>query len=864
MRIANLRIGVRLGLGFAAVLAAVAAAAAFVLVALQHSREAASAGLKYNEILQLQQAVGDAGQENMAIVGTLFASSDPGIRDSVAAKLEENRKRNEKALPRLEELVRSEQGRRLLGAVKEKRAAFIKKRGEVLQLFGQGKRAEAAEVFNGPLAVAVHDYRGALAEFARVQREHAAAKSNAILAEVDGARNALAASLGAALLLGLVVAWGTTRSITRPLASALSVAGGIAGGRLDNAIPEGGRDECGQLLQALARMQANLLGRAEADARTIAENRRIRQALDVAATNVMVADAENRIVYLNESVLRMLRAAQESLRKELPAFDAERVLGSSIDDFHRDPSRQRGLLSRLESTHSASLEIGGRNFDLVVNPIRADGQRLGSVVEWRDTTESRAARERELRAAAENARIKQALDAAAMPVRVADAEGTIVYVNEAMRRVLARDEAAFRARNPAFDAARVVGSSIGIFYDDPVAAVQRLRSLSATTSTSMVLGGRTYEVTTAPIDSEDGQRLGTVGQWLDRTEQIAAEADLSAVIEAARAGDLGRRVPLEGKTGFFRNAAEGLNGVLQVCDAAMADLAQTLRALSRGDLTEKMTRDYAGTFGQLKADSNLTVENLSGIVAQIRGAAEAIATASKEIAQGNADLSQRTEEQASSLQETASSMEQLTQTVKQNADNAKQANQFAVTASDIAAKGGEVVHQVVDTMEAITGSSKKIADIIGVIDGIAFQTNILALNAAVEAARAGEQGRGFAVVASEVRNLAQRSAAAAKEIKTLIGDSVEKVESGSKLVQQAGETMGEIVGSVKRVSDIIAEITAASQEQSSGIEQVNQAIVQMDKVTQQNAALVEQAAAAAEAMREQAGRRGVTVGTFRV
>ena len=244
--------------------------------------------------------------------------------------------------------------------------------------------------------------------------------------------------------------------------------------------------------------------------------------------------------------------------------------------------------------------------------------------------------------------------------------------------------------------------------------------------------------------------------------------------------------------------------------------------------------------------------SLGNIVGEVRSTTDSISTAAQEIAAGNSDLSQRTEEQASSLEETASSMEELTSTVKQNAENAKQANQLAANASDIAVKGGQAVNEVVQTMGSISASSKKIMDIISVIEGIAFQTNILALNAAVEAARAGEQGRGFAVVAAEVRNLAQRSAAAAKEITALIGDSVDKVDIGSRQVDQAGATMNEIVSAVKRVTDIMAEIAAASNEQSSGIEQVNQAIIQMDEVTQQNAALVEEAAAAAEAMQEQA------------
>ena len=293
-----------------------------------------------------------------------------------------------------------------------------------------------------------------------------------------------------------------------------------------------------------------------------------------------------------------------------------------------------------------------------------------------------------------------------------------------------------------------------------------------------------------------------------------------------------------------------------------AHIADTIAS---GDLSEtieaKSTRDEAA---QLVNSLKLMQTNLVDTVNHIKQGTDTIATASAEIASGNADLSSRTESQASSLEETASSMEQLTQTVKQNAENARQANQLVVSASDFAVKGGQVVGQVVNTMGSIKESSRKIVDIIGVIDGIAFQTNILALNAAVEAARAGEQGRGFAVVAAEVRNLAQRSAGAAKEIKTLIGDSVDKVDVGSRLVDEAGKTMGEIVTSVKHVADIMSEITAASQEQSSGIAEVNQAIAQMDEMTQQNAALVEQAAAAAESMQEQAATLAEAVSVFKL
>jgi methyl-accepting chemotaxis protein len=304
---------------------------------------------------------------------------------------------------------------------------------------------------------------------------------------------------------------------------------------------------------------------------------------------------------------------------------------------------------------------------------------------------------------------------------------------------------------------------------------------------------------------------------------------------------------------LIRAISRPLNAAVKIADGIAA-----------GDLTQRIEVRSSDETGRLMQALKGMNDSLGRIVGEVRVGTDTIATASSQIAAGNLDLSSRTEEQASALEETASSMEELTSTVKQNGDNARQANQLAASASEVALKGGAVVSQVVGTMGSINESAKKIVDIIGVIDGIAFQTNILALNAAVEAARAGEQGRGFAVVASEVRSLAQRSAAAAKEIKTLIGDSVEKVDAGSKLVNEAGTTMDEIVASVKRVTDIMSEITAASREQEAGIGQINQAIAEMDTVTQQNAALVEEAAAAAESLQDQAGNLAEVVSIFKL
>ena len=466
--------------------------------------------------------------------------------------------------------------------------------------------------------------------------------------------------------------------------------------------------------------------------------------------------------------------------------------------------------------------------------------------------------------ARETLRVKNALDRVSSCVMIANVEGRIIYMNNAVQQMLKDGEADLRRELPQFRADDVLGSNIDLFHKNPAHQRSMLGSLSQQYRTTVRIGGRTYMLTAVPVISEKGARLGTAVEWVDRTAEVAVEAEVSEIVDAANDGDFTRRLKVEGKEGFFKQLTLGINRLMETSSVGLNDIARVLELLARGDLTEKLTKEYKGTFGQLKNDTNTVVDKLTEIVSSIKESTESVNVASREIASGNTDLSSRTEQQASNLEKTAASMEELTSTVKQNAENAKQANQLAAGASEVAVKGGVVVGQVVTTMSSINESSKKIVDIISVIDGIAFQTNILALNAAVEAARAGEQGRGFAVVATEVRMLAQKSAAAAKEIKELIGDSVEKVGAGTKLVDEAGHTMQEIVASVKRVTDIMGEITAASQEQSAGIEQVNQAITQMDEMTQQNAALVEEAAAAAESLEEQAGNLAQAVAIFKL
>lgn len=596
-----------------------------------------------------------------------------------------------------------------------------------------------------------------------------------------------------------------------------------------------------------------------------AENLRIRQGLDVCQTNVMLADADMNIVYMNEAVTQMLSGHEATLSRLLPSFKVSELVGTCVDVFHQNPAHQRGIIADLQQPYSTRLPLEDLTFDLTATPIRdKNGEMIGVAVEWVDMTQTLARQEEERRQADENLRIRQALDNVSTNTMVADGENNIVYMNESLVGMMSNAEKDIRKDLPQFEAAKLMGQNMDSFHKNPAHQQGMINNLASTYKTQIGIGGRTFSLTANPINNAEGQRIGTVVEWMDRTEEVAIELEVDDLINSAALGDLTQRIETQGKEGFFLILAEGLNKLVGIAEGVIDETVSLLDGMSHGLLTNKIETEYEGAFDKLKQDANATIDKLTEVIGKINESATSVNAGANEISQGNADLSQRTEEQASSLEETASSMEEMTSTVKQNADNAKIANDLAVEARGKAQQGGEVVSRAVSSMEEINDASKKIADIIGVIDEIAFQTNLLALNAAVEAARAGEQGRGFAVVAGEVRNLAQRSAEAAKEIKELIRDSVNKVEDGSALVNESGETLKEIVSSVEKVSQMVADISVASDEQSSGIEQVNKAISQMDEMTQQNAALVEQASAAGESMAEQASSMKSLLGFFTV
>ena len=697
MQIGNLRIGQRLAIGFSVVIALM-----LVLTAVGIQRVGRiSDGLhtiNYVNSVKQRHAINFRGSvhDRAIALRDVVLVEDPAALAAAEAQIDQLAAFYADSAAPLEALIAASTDTReqaMLASIQAIEARTLPLIAEIRALREVGDDAAARQLLMAEAAPAFVTWLARINDFIDLQEGKNQQEAAAAEATANGFAAWMLALTALALLAGVVIAWGLTRSITRPLRSALDAAERVSRGELDRPIDTTGRDEPAQVLQAMQRMQGQLRAVIEAQRDMAREHEagRISYRMDAAALpgdyGVMVAGTND------------LVAAHIAVKMRLLDVVKRYAIGDLAHDMDRLPGEKAVLTETMDTAKHT----------------------LGSI----------------------NAEIRRLVDAAA------------------------RGDFSVRG-----DAAR---------FD--------------------------YE---------------------------------------------------------FRDMIEGLNRLMQTADTNLASISSVLQSIADGDLTARMDGDFHGVFAQMRDDANTTVTQLTGIVARIQNASGAIGTASSEIAAGNDDLSRRTEQQAASLEETAASMEELTATVRRNADSARQANTLVIGAADVASRGGTVVGQVVETMAGIEQASRRIGDIISVIDGIAFQTNILALNAAVEAARAGEQGRGFAVVASEVRTLAQRSAQAAKEIKGLIDDSTSKVADGAALAGQAGTTMREIVASVQRVTDIMSEIAAASQEQASGIEQVNQTITQMDETTQQNAALVEEASAAARAMEEQAMALRATVSVFRL
>jgi methyl-accepting chemotaxis protein len=572
-------------------------------------------------------------------------------------------------------------------------------------------------------------------------------------------------------------------------------------------------------------------------------------AIDQSNTPSMMIDRDFLITYANKATFDLLKENEATFAKSFPGFSAneDAIIGACIDGFHKNPAHQRKLLDDPNNLPwKTDIQVQDLTFELNVTAIMdAAGEYIGNALEWSNVTDIR-------QKSIEVGRLTSTLEGMTTNVMMADTNGTIVYANPSVCKMLSRREARIQKALPSFSVASMVGSNFDSFHRNPAHQQNLLGNpdnLPHDTEISLV--GLTFQLIAIALRDEEGNHVGTAVQWLDLTEEKDGQAQVENMISNAISGQLDSRIETSDYTGFMKALGDNINGLMDAIVEPINEAINVAQALSDGDLTQTMDGEYAGEFLALAEAMNGSIENLNNMVEEIRAASTNVFDSAREIAEGNNELSHRTESQASSLEETASAMEELTSTVQQNAENASVASTLASSVMEKASNGGVVVKSAITAMSDINKSSKKIADIISVIDEIAFQTNLLALNAAVEAARAGEQGRGFAVVAAEVRNLAQRSAGAAKEIKGLINDSVEAVGQGTKLVDETGQTFAELVTAIEEVGKMISDIDSAGKEQSAGIGEVSAAVSQMDEMTQQNAALVEEAAASSKSMEEQ-------------
>jgi methyl-accepting chemotaxis protein-1 (serine sensor receptor) len=562
---------------------------------------------------------------------------------------------------------------------------------------------------------------------------------------------------------------------------------------------------------------------------------RMQKALDVCSTNIMIANKKGVIVYMNESLTTMLADNENEIRKDLPNFYARKIIGQNFDVFHKNSAHQRGLIANLSGAHRVNISVASLAFGLIASPLFSDGgRRIGTVVEWKDRTAEAAAE----KMAQENVAVRTALDNCATNVMIANAAGSITYMNRSVLAMLISNEAELRKELPRFDSRKLIGANFDILHKNPAHQRNFLAGLRDTFRTEIKVGPLTFSLVANPINDAGGKRVGTVVEWKDRTVEIEAEREIAELVNGAVAGDFTKRVDVTDKTGFFKVLADSMNELTQMADVGLGDVGRVLGALARGDLTEKISAEYQGTWGLLKDDANAVVDNLGKTIAEVRAAADALTAAAEQVSATAGSIAQSTSEQAATVEQTSGSMAQMESLIKQNSDNAKVTDGMASKASKEAVEGGEAVSKTVEAMKAITTK-------ISIIDDIAYQTNLLALNAAIEAARAGEHGKGFAVVAAEVRKLAERSQVAAQEIGQLAGSSV-------NLAERAGELLKQMVPSINKTSDLVQEISAGSEDQIEGVTRINAAVGQLNVVTQQNAAASEELAATSEELSGQA------------
>lgn len=717
----NLKVGTRLGIAFGLVVSLLVAIVGLAIQSLT-SVNGATVLIVEDRYPKTVAAAELRKNVNLARIAMrdLLLERRAAEQRVIRERIESLNKSSVEVIDQLVATMRTEAGKAKMKGVLGAEQNYAASQARFVEVASSGRQDAALELMRNEMFHAQGAFMGAIDDFVKHQSTQMAEANEQAKATYENAARVLFSMAAIAALLGFGAAFLVTRSVTRPLRVAGDAANRIATGDLDTEIKTESRDEMGQLLETLAKMQQQLRDRIAADARVAAESLRVKQALDNASTGMMIADPNLDIVYANKSVLATLKNAEADMRKDIANFNADKLVGSNIDVFHRNPAHQRQLLGALSSSYR----------------------------------------------------------------------------------------------------------------------------------TQIVVGGRTFRLTANPVISEKGERLGSSMEWLDITAEVAVEKEVNEIVQSAVAGDLSKRLNLEGKEGFMKQLAQGMNDLTGTSSQILEDALRVTERMAQGDLTSTIDREYQGTFGRLKDAINDSVLKLSAVIAEVRQAADSISGASEQVSSTSQSLSQASNEQAASVEETSASMEEMSASINQNTDNAKVTDQMATKAAREAGEGGEAVKKTVEAMQ-------QIARKISIIDDIAYQTNLLALNAAIEAARAGEHGKGFAVVAAEVRKLAERSQVAAQEIGEVASSSVE-------LAEQAGRLLSEMVPSIRKTSELVQQIATASDEQATGVGQINTAMAQLSQLTQQNASASEELAATAHDMSSQSQQLQNTMSFFTV
>lgn len=650
--------------------------------------------------------------------------------------------------------------------------------------------------------------------------------------------SASASGLGVVIAIALSIL--ITLSVTGSLKTLLNVFAKISAGSFDSDIDVVGKDELSTLLAEFKMLQVRLGFDLNDSLEKATDSNRIKTALDSASTNVIMADTNYNIIYVNDAAQNLFNDKESELQELLPKFETADLIGKSINFYHEDEKELMQFFDDLTEAHTTDEQWGDLHMRIVSSPVfDHDRHRIGTVTEWEDRSEyvrnqelEAKRNESERRVAKETARVKAALDNAESSFILANTELDVIYVNKSLQTMFGAIENQIKEVLPNFDANNVIGQKIESLYEDSARQHDVFANLKNTFRETVNLNGVVLNLISTPIFDENNERMGTVIEWQNRTVESLVENEVALIVDAASQGDFSQTINESDKQGFFLKLAQGMNSIISTTDTSINDVVAVLRSLSAGDLSNKVEGDYDGVFGQLKDDVNNTVDKLTEIIGEIHTTSTVSAETSTEVKDTASQLGEGSSEQAASLEEISSAMEEMSANIRQSADNAAQTEGIAEQAAKDAEESGVTVRSAVDAM-------KSIAEKISIIEEISRQTNLLALNAAIEAARAGEHGKGFAVVAAEVRKLAERSQEAAGEIGELSSSTV-------NVAEQAGEKLAKLVPDIQKTAELVQEISVAQREQDVGSDEINRGLQQLDTVVQQAAASAEELAASAE------------------